>query len=87
MVPLAAKQWLQASLLAVLYFVSGYFVTAPGMPAVVHVLWGPAGVALAIFLLCGDRFWPAVTLPAFVLSLWLTGSRSEERRVGKECRL
>jgi signal transduction histidine kinase/integral membrane sensor domain MASE1/CheY-like chemotaxis protein len=62
--------------IAAAYFLSGriglqYF-------AVVHAsaspVWPPAGIALAAFLLLGDRVWPAIAVAAFLVNLTTAGS-------------
>jgi signal transduction histidine kinase len=37
-------------------------------------VWPPTGIALAAFLLCGDRVWPAVFVGAFIVNLTTAGS-------------
>ena len=34
------------------------------------LLWPPSGIALAALLLLGTRFWPAITLGAFLVNFW-----------------
>jgi integral membrane sensor domain MASE1 len=46
--------------------------------AVVHVsaslIWAPAGIGTAAFLLYGGRVWPAIFVGAFLVNLTTTGS-------------
>jgi len=34
------------------------------------LVWPPSGVSLAVLLLLGSRFWPAITLGAFLANVW-----------------
>jgi integral membrane sensor domain MASE1 len=65
----------QGSVLAALYFLSGKLGL---MLAFVHpsvtVVWPPAGIALASFLLLGNRVWPWIFLSAFLVSVTTAGS-------------
>src|ERR1051326_464129 len=60
-------------------------------------VWPPTGIAIAAVLIFGPRVLPGIFLGALVANLYTnlpipftfgiaTGNRSEERRVGKECR-
>jgi PAS domain S-box-containing protein len=41
--------------------------------ASVSTVWPPAGIALAVLLLGGYRYWPAITVGAFAVNLMITG--------------
>jgi integral membrane sensor domain MASE1 len=61
--------------LTAVYFVTGKF----GLTlAIVHpnatAIWPPAGIALAAFLLIGNRVWPAILLGAFLVNITTAGS-------------
>jgi PAS domain S-box-containing protein len=56
-------------LLAVVYFVAGrigFMVSA--IDPIVSSVWPPSGIALAAMLLMGPRFWPGITIGAFILN-------------------
>jgi PAS domain S-box-containing protein len=58
------------ALLAATYVVAGRLgFTASAIHPVVSSAWPPSGLALAALLLLGKRFWPAITLGAFVVNL------------------
>ena len=38
------------------------------------LLWPGPGFALAILLLCGARYWPAIAIGSFAFGVWVTGS-------------
>ncbi|MDQ6690712.1 MAG: MASE1 domain-containing protein [Gemmatimonadota bacterium] len=57
-------------LLAAIYVVGGRLgFTASAVHPVVSSAWPPSGIALAALLLMGRRYWPAITLGAFVVNL------------------
>ena len=57
-------------LVAVIYVVAGRLgFTASAVHPVVSSAWPPSGIALAALLLMGFRYWPAVTLGAFVINV------------------
>jgi integral membrane sensor domain MASE1 len=61
--------------LAFTYFVVGKLGQRPASPHhSVTEIWLPAGIALAAFLLRGNRVWPGIFVGAFLLSLAITGS-------------
>src|SRR5260221_6329286 len=37
-------------------------------------VWPPTGIALAAFLLCGGRYWPAVIVGAFLVNITTFGT-------------
>jgi PAS domain S-box-containing protein len=58
------------ALVAVAYVIAGRLgFTASAVHPVVSSAWPPAGIALAALVLMGFRFWPAITLGAFVVNL------------------
>ena len=58
------------ALVAAMYVVAGRLgFTASAVHPVVSSAWPPAGIALAALLLMGFRYWPAITLGAFVVNL------------------
>ncbi len=58
------------ALVAALYVVTGRLgFTASAVHPVVSSAWPPSGVALAALLLMGLRYWPALTLGAFIVNL------------------
>jgi integral membrane sensor domain MASE1 len=65
----------QGSILTGLYFVAGKLglMLAFGHPSVSPV-WPPAGIALASFLLLGNRVWPWIMLGAFLVNVTTAGS-------------
>lgn len=38
------------------------------------LVWAPSGLALAVLLLAGQRFWPGIWLGAFVINVWTGAS-------------
>jgi PAS domain S-box-containing protein len=59
----------RVALLAAVYFVAGrigFMVSA--IDPIVSSVWPPSGVALAAMLLMGPRFWPGITIGAFLLN-------------------
>ena len=77
MIATKADGWLsyitRVMLLAAIYFVAGrigFMVSA--IDPIVSSVWPPSGIALAAMLLMGPRFWPGITIGAFVLNA--TGS-------------
>ena len=57
------------AILAVLYFaIAKLGLLAAVAQAVVSSAWPPAGLALAALLLVGIRYWPAITIGAFLLN-------------------
>ena len=60
----------RVALLAAIYVLAGRLgFTASAVHPVVSSAWPPSGIALAALLLLGRRFWPAITLGAFVVNL------------------
>ncbi|HMJ20109.1 MAG TPA: MASE1 domain-containing protein, partial [Gemmatimonadaceae bacterium] len=58
------------ALLAATYVLAGRIgFTASAVHPIVSSVWPPSGVALAALLLMGRRYWPAITLGAFVVNL------------------
>ncbi|HEY4950364.1 MAG TPA: MASE1 domain-containing protein [Candidatus Acidoferrales bacterium] len=63
--------------LAFIYLIVGKVVHRPGSPNhSVTEIWLPAGIALAAFLLRGNRVWPGAFIGALLLSVTITGSIS-----------
>jgi len=63
--------------LAFTYFIVGKVAQRPTAPNhSVTVIWLPAGIALAAFLLRGRRVWPGIFVGAFLLSVKITASIS-----------
>jgi PAS domain S-box-containing protein len=59
----------RVTLLAAIYFVAGrigFMVSA--VDPIVSSVWPPSGIALAAMLLMGPRFWPGITIGAFILN-------------------
>jgi two-component system cell cycle sensor histidine kinase/response regulator CckA len=59
----------RVALLAAVYFVAGrigFMVSA--IDPIVSSVWPPSGIALAALLLMGPRFWPGITIGAFILN-------------------
>ena len=58
------------ALLAATYVLSGRLgFAASAVHPIVSSAWPPSGIALAALLLMGRRFWPAITIGAFVVNL------------------
>ncbi len=69
--PSLTAPWLMVLLVTALYVGSAALGHLVGViPGGVAAMWPPAGVALAAFLLWGNRIWPGVWLGAFLLGLW-----------------
>lgn len=73
MIATKAGGWLsyvtRVALLAALYFLAGrigFMVSA--VDPIVSSVWPPSGIALAAMLLMGTRFWPGITIGAFILN-------------------
>ncbi len=71
----AATRWPAIVGLALSYFLAGkiglHFASVnPSATAI----WAPTGIALAGFLLCGYRVWPAIAIAAFLVNLTTAGS-------------
>src|SRR5437773_2300775 len=84
------------AVLAAVYFTAGKLgLKLAFVNASATAVWPCTGLALAAFLILGYRVWPAILAGAFLVNWTTAGSiatslgistRSEERRVGKECR-
>ena len=48
----------------------GLSLADPSLAEQVTIVWPPAGIALVVMLLFGYRFWPAITLGAFLANIW-----------------
>ena len=68
MAPHTVPDWLKAGLFGALYFVTGQALLPPAPAPLPNVLWPPAGIGLAAYLLLGRRALPFIALPAFVLA-------------------
>jgi integral membrane sensor domain MASE1 len=69
------RNWGEIVILTALYFVSGKI--GLGMAFIhpsVTAVWPPTGIALAAFLLRGNRIWPGVLLGAFLVHITTAGS-------------
>lgn len=55
--------------LTVLYFVAGKLGLQVAFVHGFTPVWPPAGIALAAFLILGNRVWPAIYAGAFLVSL------------------
>jgi len=71
---LAARYVLLVVILATFYFLTGkmglqFALVHPSITAI----WPPSGIALAAFLLFGNRIWPGVSIGAFLVNLSTSG--------------
>jgi len=60
----------RVALLAAAYFIAGrigFMVSA--IDPIVSSVWPPSGIAVAAMLLMGPRFWPGITIGAFILNV------------------
>ena len=74
MIATKAGGWLsyvtRVALLAAAYFIAGrigFMVSA--IDPIVSSVWPPSGIAVAAMLLMGPRFWPGITIGAFILNV------------------
>jgi len=69
------RDWGEITILAAIYLVAGKIglSMAYSHPSVTAV-WPPTGIALAAFLLRGNRIWPGVLLGAFLVNITTAGS-------------
>lgn len=73
------RKWLNYILLLIFVFAL-YFITARvglkinSVSGFATLIWAPSGIALAALLILGYRYWPAITVGAFLINL-VTGAR------------
>ncbi|SMB28268.1 putative Diguanylate cyclase [Sterolibacterium denitrificans] len=64
-------------LLALVYLISAQLVrTLLAAQGQIALIWPPSGIALAVLLLAGNRYWPGILAGALATSLWLAGSQA-----------
>lgn len=69
------KNVLAVAITALVYFVAGKLgLTLAFLHASATPVWPPAGIALAAFLLIGNRLWPGIFLGAFLVNITTAGS-------------
>ncbi len=73
--PSRLRFWASIVLITVIYFAAGKFglMLAFRFPSASPV-WPPTGIAIAVFLLLGFRFWPSVLIGAFLVNILTAGS-------------
>ena len=65
----------KCSIITFVYYIAGKFgLSLAFVHASATAIWPPTGIALAVILLLGYRFWPSILLGAFLVNLSTEGT-------------